>query len=169
MSSDNQNLFEALRLAGLVGNVRFPHHTARWLTTAETWRMATDGGARAVGLEGQLGAVEPGRQADIVLLRADSTALRPMSDILGSLVYVEAGASVDTVLVGGRVVMRAGRVLGVDEEGLRARAQAAADRLRARNAAGFALATEIAPYLSTVCRAAAAEPYPVNRYASPPA
>ena len=109
-----------------VGNVRFPHHTARWLTAAETWRMATDGGARAMGLEGQLGALEPGRQADIVLLRMDSTALRPMSDILGSLVYVETGASVDTVLVGGRVVMRSGRVLGVDERALRTQAQAAA-------------------------------------------
>jgi 5-methylthioadenosine/S-adenosylhomocysteine deaminase len=169
MSSDNQNLFEALRLAALVGNVRFPHHTARWLTAAEIWRMATEGGARAVGLEGQLGGLEPGRQADIVLLRIDSPALRPMSEILGSLVYVETGVSVDTVLVGGRVVMRAGRVLGVDEDGLRARAQAAADRIRTQNATGFALAAEVAPYLSTACLAAAGTPYPVNRYASPPA
>lgn len=169
MSSDNQNLFEALRLAALVGNVRFPHDPARWLGTAEVWRMATEGGARAVGLEGRLGALEPGRQADLVLLRADSTALRPMSDVLGSLVYVETGASVDTVVVGGRVVLRAGRVLGVDEARLRERAQAAADRLRAQNVAEFALAAEIAPYLSAACRAAAAAPYPVNRYAVPPA
>jgi 5-methylthioadenosine/S-adenosylhomocysteine deaminase len=169
MSSDNQNLFEALRLAALVGNVRFPHDPARWLGAAEVWRMATAGGARAVGLEADLGALEPGRQADLVLLRDDSPALRPMSDVLGSLVYVETGASVDTVVVGGRVVLRAGRVLGVDEAGLREQAQAAADRLRVRNAAEFALAAEIAPYLSSACRAAAAAPYPVNRYAAPPA
>lgn len=169
MSSDNQNLFEALRLAALVGNVRFPYDPSRWLSAAEVWRMATEGGARAVGLEGRLGALEPGRQADLVLLRADSTALRPMSDVLGSLVYVETGASVDTVVVGGRVVLRAGRVLGVDEARLRERAQAAADRLRAQNVAEFALAAEIAPYLSAACRAAAAAPYPVNRYAAPPA
>jgi 5-methylthioadenosine/S-adenosylhomocysteine deaminase len=169
MSSDNQNLFEALRLAALVGNVRFPHDTAHWVSAADVWRMATEGGARAVGLQGHLGALEPGRQADIVLLRADSTALRPMSDVLGSLIYVETGASVDTVVVGGRVVLRAGRVLGVDEARLRERAQAAADRLQAQNAAGFALAAEIAPYLATACRAAAAAPYPVNRYALPPA
>lgn len=169
MSSDNQNLFEALRLAALVGNVRFPHDPARWLGTAEVWRMATEGGARAVGLEGHLGALEPGRQADLVLLREDSTALRPMSDALGSLVYVETGASVDTVVVGGRVMLRAGRVLGVDEARLRERAQTAADRVRAQNAAEFALAAEIAPYLSAACRTAAAAPYPVNRYAAPPA
>jgi guanine deaminase len=167
MSSDNQNLFEALRLAALVGNVRFPHQTERWLSAADTWRMATLGGARAVGLGDAIGALEPGRQADIVLLRADSTSLRPLSNVLGSLVYVETGASVDTVLVGGRVVMRGGRVLGVSEDRLRAQAQAAAERIRGQNVAGFALAAEIAPYLSTACRAAAATPYPVDRYAAP--
>lgn len=167
MSSDNQNLFEAMRLAGLVGNVRFPHHTARWLEKADVWRMATVNGARALGLDGEVGAIEPGRQADLVLLRANSTYLAPRSDVLGSLVYVETGASVDTVLVGGRVLVRGGRVLTVDEDKLRDRAQAAADGLRVRNRPGFALAASLAPYLADACRAAAAAPYPVNRYAAP--
>src|SRR3989441_2003281 len=87
MSSDNQNLFEAMRLAGLVGNVRFPHWTERWLTAADVWRMATLGSARAVGQGGELGAIEPGRRADLVLLRADGAFLKPMSDAVGSLVY----------------------------------------------------------------------------------
>jgi hypothetical protein len=71
------------------------------------------------------------------------------------------------VLVGGRVVVRGGRVLTVDEDKLRERAQAAADRLRARNGAGFELAAALAPYLADACRAAAMTPYPVNRYAAP--
>lgn len=167
MSSDNQDMFEAMRLAGLVGNVRFPHHTARWLEKADVWRMATLNGARALGLEGQVGAVEPGLCADLVLLRGHSTHLKPRSDVLGSLVYVETGASVDTVLVAGRVVVRAGRVLTVDEDKLRDRAQAAADRLRERNASGFALAGALSPYLAEACRAVAMTPYPVNRYAAP--
>jgi len=167
MSSDNQNLFEAMRVAGLVGNVRFPHDTARWLTALEVWRMATAGGARALGLGADLGAIEPGRKADLVLLRADSTFLRPLNDVMGSLVYVETGAAVDTVLVDGRVVVRGGRVLTVDEDRLRTRAQEAADRIRAKNAAAWTLAAELAPYLSTACRAVAAAPYPVNRYAAP--
>jgi guanine deaminase len=167
MSSDNQNLFEAMRLAGLVGNVRFPHYTARWLDKADVWRMATLNGARALGLDGQVGAIEPGRQADLVLLRANTMYLTPRSDVLGSLIYVETGASVDTVLVAGRVIVRRGRVLTVDEDNLRDRAQAAADRLRARNASGFALAGSLAPYLADACRTAAMTPYPVNRYAAP--
>lgn len=167
MSSDNQNLFEAMRLAGLVGNVRFPHWTERWIGAADVWRMVTTGSARALGLAGEVGAIEVGLRADLVLLRADGTFLRPLSDVLGSLVYVETGADVDTVLVGGRVVVRGGQVVTVNEAQLRARAQAAADRLRARNAAAWALADAIAPYLSQACRAAAAAPYAVNRYAAP--
>lgn len=86
---------------------------------------------------------------------------------MGSLVYVETGAAVDTVLVDGRVVVRGGRVLTVDEDRLRARAQEAADRIRAKNASAWTFAAEMAPYLSTACRAVAAAPYPVNRYAAP--
>jgi guanine deaminase len=167
MSSDNQNLFEAMRLAGLVGNVRFPHHTARWLGAPEVWRMATAGSARALGLGDEIGAVEAGRKADLVLLRADSTFLRPVSDVVGSLVYAETGAAVDTVLVDGRVVVRGGCLLTADEARLRARAQEAADRVRRGNEPRWRLAAEIAPYLSTACRAAAARPYPVDRYAGP--
>lgn len=167
MSSDNQNLFEAMRLAGLVGNVRFPHDVSRWLEAREVWRLATEGGARLMGLAGEIGAVAPGRLADLVLLHADSTFLRPLNDVLGALVYAETGAAVDTVLVGGRVVVRGGKVLTLDEERLRARAEAAAERVRGANAGGWRLAAELAPYIAQACRAAAAAPYPINRYAAP--
>ncbi len=167
MSSDNLNLFEAMRVAALVGNVRFPHDSTRWLQAAEVWSLATRGSARLLGLGDDLGVVAPGRLADLVLLRADSTFLRPLNDALGALVYAETGADVDTVLVGGRVVVRGGRVLTVDEERLRARAQAAADRIRAANADAWRLADELSPYVAQACRAAVALPYPVNRYAAP--
>jgi 5-methylthioadenosine/S-adenosylhomocysteine deaminase len=169
MSSDNLNLFEAMRTAGLVGNVRFPHDTERWISAADVFRMATMGSAQLMGLGDVIGAIEPGRKADRVLLRAESTFLAPLNDAVSSLVYIETGADVDTVLVDGRVIVRGGRVLTVDENRLRAQAQAAADRIRARNADAWTLAEAIAPYLSTACRAAVATPYPVNRYAADPA
>jgi len=167
MSSDNQNLFEAMRLAGLVGNVRFPHDPKRWIGAAEVWGMATLGGARALGLGGQVGAIETGHQADLVLLRADSTFLCPLNEVGGALVYAETAASVDTVLVAGRIVVRGGRVLSIDEPHVRAQAQQAADRVRAANQAAWALAEAIAPYLSQACRTTAAVAYPINRYAAP--
>jgi 5-methylthioadenosine/S-adenosylhomocysteine deaminase len=164
--ADNQNLFEALRIASVVSTVRFPHATDRWLDARTVWSLATTGGARVLGLAADLGAVAPGRKADVIMLRADSIFLRPLADPLNALVYAETGASVDTVLVDGRIVLEDGRVTGLDEARICARAQAAADAQRARSAEAWALAQRIAPYVAAACRAAVATPFPVNRYAA---
>src|SRR5262249_60300521 len=97
--ADNQNLFEALRIASVVSTIRFPHETDRWLDAATAWRMATAGSARVLGLPDDVGAIAPGRKADLVLLRADSVFLQPMGDPLRALVYAATGASRDTARV----------------------------------------------------------------------
>jgi guanine deaminase len=167
MASDNQNLFEVMRFAGLANTVRFPYDQARWLDGPTVWRMATTGGARAVGLPGEIGAIEPGRRADLVLLRADASALRPLNHPVNALVYAETGADVDTVIVDGRVVVAGGRVTTVDESRLRARAAEAAEAFRGRNGEAWALAGRLMPHVGAACRAAAARPYPVDRFAGP--
>jgi len=167
MSSDNLNLFEAMRFAALVGKVRFPHEPARWLGAQTAWELATRGSARVLGMADALGAVAPGYKADLVLLRADSVFLRPLNHPLNALVYAETGADVDTVLVDGRIVLEHGQVLTIDETHLRAQAQAAADRVRTQNQAAWTLAEQLSPYLAAACRATVATPYPVQRYAAP--
>jgi 5-methylthioadenosine/S-adenosylhomocysteine deaminase len=164
--ADNQNLFEALRIAAVVSTVRFPHETERWLDAGTVWTLATSGSARVLGLVGDLGAIAPGYKADLVLLRADSIFLQPLADPLNALVYAETGAAVETVLVDGRLVLQRGRVTAVDEDRLYARAQAAADGQRARSAEAWAVARRLAPYVANACRAAVATPLPVNRYAA---
>ena len=169
MSSDNQNLFEAMRIAALVNKVRFPYDQERWIGATDVFAMATQGSARVLGLADDIGAVAPGRKADLVLLRSHSIFLQPLNHALNALVYAETGADVSTVLVGGRVVLDNGRVLTVDEDQLRLQAQEAADRLRAQNAPAWALAAQLRPYVAAACHAAAAFPYPINRYAAPSA
>lgn len=166
MSSDNLNMFEAMRFAALVGKVRFPHTPARWIGAQEAWTFATQGSARVLGMADDLGAVAPGRKADLVLLRADSVFLRPLNHPLNALVYAETGADVDTVLVDGRIVLDHGRVCTVNEAEMRARAQEVAQRLRVDNRAAWDLAAQLAPYIAAACRAAVATPYAVNRYAA---
>jgi 5-methylthioadenosine/S-adenosylhomocysteine deaminase len=168
MSSDNQNMFEAMRIAALVNKVRFPYAQDRWVGATEVFDMATRGSAHTLGLAHDIGAVAPGRKADLVLLRSDSVFLQPLNHALNALVYAETGAAVSTVLVGGRVVLDNGRVLTIDEDQLHMQAQEAADRLRAQNATAWALATQLRPYVAAACRAAAALPYPVNRHAALP-
>ena len=80
--------------------------------------MGTVNGAQAVpAWRGKIGKIKPGYRADIVLLKP-SLRLRPLRDIVHQLVFCEAGQSVDTVLVDGKVVLESGRLIGVDEEAL---------------------------------------------------
>jgi guanine deaminase len=166
MSSDNLNMFEAMRFAALVGKVRFPHHPERWIGAQDAWHLATHGSARVLGMADDLGAVAPGRKADLVLLQADSVFLRPLNHPLNALVYAETGADVETVLVDGRIVLEHGRVCTVNEADVRARAQEAAYRVRRENHAAWELAAQLTPHVAAACRAAVAAPYPVNRYAA---
>ena len=165
--ADNQNLFEALRIASVVSTIRFPHETGRWLDAGTVWSLATTGSARVLGQAADLGAIAAGRKADLVLLRADSVFLRPLADPLNALVYSETGAGVDTVLVDGRVVVEGGRVTTVDETRIYARAQEAAERQHRASAEPRALARALAPYVASACRAAVATPLPFDRYAAP--
>jgi 5-methylthioadenosine/S-adenosylhomocysteine deaminase len=165
--ADNQNLFEALRIASVVSTIRFPHETSRWLDARTVWGLATAGSARVLGLAADVGAIAPARKADLVLLRADSVFLRPLADPLNALVYAETGASVETVLVDGRIVVERGRVTTVDVNRIYALAQDAADRQRSKSAQAWALAEQLAPHVAAACRAAVATPLDINRYAAP--
>jgi guanine deaminase len=165
--ADNQDVFEAMRFASLVSTVRFPHQQERWLDGETIWHLATAGGARVLGMGDQIGAVEPGRKADLVLLRTNAVFQRPLNRAVNTLVYAESGANVETVLVDGRVILDHGRMATIDEDRLYARVQEAADRQRERTAKDWALAEALTPYLAQACRAAVATPFAVNRYAVP--
>jgi guanine deaminase len=167
MSSDNQNLFEAMRIAALVNKIRFPYEQERWVGATDVFTMATQGSAHVLGLADDIGAIAPGKKADLVLLRSHSVFLQPLNHALNAMVYAETGADVATVLVGGRVVLDNGLVLTVDEDQLRLQAQQAAERLRGQNATAWTLAEQLRSYVATACRSAAALPFPVNRYAEP--
>ena len=163
--SDNLNMFAAVRFAALASKVRTPDYPT-WVSSQQALTMATRGGARALGFGDALGAVAPGFLADLVLVDLGSTHLTPLNDLPNQLVYAETGAGVETVIVGGRIVVHGGRVLAVDEEALRRKAQAAAEDLRARNRPEWDLVDRLAPVVGQVCRALCREPYPINRFAS---
>jgi cytosine/adenosine deaminase-related metal-dependent hydrolase len=110
-------------------------------------------GATTLGCGGQLGLIEPGRRADVVLLRANSTFLHPRNDLLNALVFAETGAAVQTVIIDGRVVLEKGRVVGVDEDAIRDRARASVERLSAANRELLQAAAELSPYVVTHCQA----------------
>ncbi|GAA3138233.1 amidohydrolase family protein [Planomonospora alba] len=106
------------------------------LTAAEVLRTATIEGAAALGMADRIGSLRPGKQADLVLLRADAPNLAPVCDPVAAVVTAAGPGNVDTVLVAGRVVKRSGRLVHPDLRAARARAVHSADRLaRAADAA----------------------------------
>lgn len=98
---------------------------------AETvFRMATMGGARALGLDDRIGSLEPGKRADIALLDPRRPGLTPLYAVYSHLVYAADGSDVTTVLVNGRIVVQDGRALTVDEEDVMRQARSFGDRVR---------------------------------------
>jgi 5-methylthioadenosine/S-adenosylhomocysteine deaminase len=96
--------------------------------------MATLGGARALGLQDSIGSLEPGKQADFVLLRTDGIEWqpRPAFNPVANLVYSSGGYRVDTTVVAGRTVVAGGELCSRDLRELLVNVRAAADTAVAR-------------------------------------
>ncbi|GIM89054.1 amidohydrolase family protein [Paractinoplanes toevensis] len=92
---------------------------------------ATRGGAKALGMDSEIGALTPGRKADVVLIKNDaSPAMFPVLHPYGHVVYQAQRGDVHTVLVGGKVVKQDGKLVGVDLAAARAKVGATVDHLR---------------------------------------
>jgi len=106
---------------------------------AETMlEMATIHGARALGLEDQIGSIEVGKKADFAVVDLDRPHTAPAFNPVSSLVYAATGGDVDTVVVDGRIVVSGGKLLTMNEENVVAEAKrhaAQVYRRAARNAA----------------------------------
>ncbi|MEM6637811.1 MAG: amidohydrolase family protein [Pseudomonadota bacterium] len=115
---DTQNMFQAMKLFTLLAGAMDGLPTG--MGAASALRAATTGGARAVGLQDEIGAIAEGMRADLSLIDLSDIAYQPFNSALRQLVYSECGRGVTTVMVEGRVVMRDGRATGLDEHALRA-------------------------------------------------
>jgi guanine deaminase len=161
--SDNQNMYEAMRLASFVSKVQGPD-VERWLSTREAALAATEGSARALGFGDRIGRIAPGYKADLVLLDLDHPNWMPLNDPVNQLVHCEDGTAVESVMVGGRMVVENRRLLTLDLARLRDRAQASRDRLAAANADNRRLYEALMPVVASHCPGLARQPYHVHRY-----
>ena len=107
-----------------------PEHIS--ITCREALEWATIAGARMVGLDHRIGSLAPGKQADIVLVRADDLNLTPVIDPIRSIVLQAGAANVDTVFVAGRRVKRAGTLIYRDLARRKSELAAASTALLAR-------------------------------------
>jgi len=129
-SSNNHSLFQAMKFAAL--QQKGVHQDATILKAEQVLEMATIGGARAVGLQNEIGSIEVGKKADIVVVDYNNPFMTPIHHPVSAMVYSALGHEVTTVMIDGRIVMR-DRVIGtVDEGAVRRQAQMSADALTRR-------------------------------------
>ena len=149
-SSDNQNMFEATRLAAFVSRV-FDRPPQDWIGAAEALHLATQGSAAVLGMADRIGRIAAGYKADLVFLDLDHVNLVPLNDAIQQLVNGEDGAAVRDVMVGGRFVLRDGKLPDLDWPRIADQARDAAARLTEANADARHTADRLAPVVSHFC------------------
>jgi 5-methylthioadenosine/S-adenosylhomocysteine deaminase len=128
-SNNDLDMFEAMRFAALLHKVKTGDPRAVPATTA--LEMATIQGARALGLEKQIGSIEVGKRGDLAVVSAANARMTPIYDPVSHLVYAAHGEDVQTVTVNGRVLMRNRKMLTLDAPAILAEARKFAQSVRA--------------------------------------
>lgn len=162
--SDNQNMYEAMRLASFASKVRGPD-TERWLSTEEVLIAATEGSAKALGFGDRVGRIAPGYKADIVFLDLAAINWLPLNDATNQIVHTEDGTSVHSVMVGGRMVVRDRKLVGVDLASLVGKVEAVRARLAKANAENKKMFERLEHVVNRFCPGLARTPYHIDHFA----
>jgi 5-methylthioadenosine/S-adenosylhomocysteine deaminase len=127
--NNNLDMFEEMKAASLLQKVHLLEATT--LPAGETLRLATIGGARALGLDREIGSLEVGKKADLITVDLHKLHMTPVLDdgefanVVANLVYSAHGLDVNTVIVNGEVLVQERRILTADVDELIDRANAA--------------------------------------------
>ena len=126
-SNNNLDLIEEMKIAALLQKIKNMDPTS--LDAGKVFEMATLNGAAALGLAKEIGSVEVGKKADIVLINTRKSHLTPWRNPISHLVYSASGCDVETVLCDGEILMEDSRLEAVDEKYVIEIAENAAEEL----------------------------------------
>ncbi len=107
------DILEEARFAALLA--RTLDNKKRFLSAKEIIKVATLGGAQALGLENEIGTLEAGKQADLIVVSLDNIAQMPIYDVYSALLFASGGQNVYLTMTAGREIFRSGKMLTVDE------------------------------------------------------
>ena len=127
-SNNNFNLFEEMKTASLVHKLDDPRN----INEQEVLDMATINGAKALGLEDEIGSVEEGKKADLLVLDLNDSELTPFygkQGLISNIVFSFTGRP-EKVLVDGKIVAEKGEIPGIDQEGLLEKVQGKMEKFR---------------------------------------
>ncbi|MGD9763467.1 MAG: amidohydrolase family protein [Candidatus Binatia bacterium] len=115
-ANDNNDYFALMRAS--IGVQRLRWLRGDCVTVDDIMEMATLGGAKCLGQEREIGSLEVGKRADVVLIDPHSLNFKPLNNFLTQLIFCGQPRNVDTVIVDGRVVKRNGAMVGIDVDDL---------------------------------------------------
>ncbi len=113
-SNNCLNLFHELSLLTLIH--KGTGKTPQCVSAKEGFRIATINGAKALGLEKEIGSIEVGKKADLAILDLNTPSLTPRNNLIAGLSYSANGSEVDTVIINGQITMENRKILTVDEK-----------------------------------------------------
>jgi 5-methylthioadenosine/S-adenosylhomocysteine deaminase len=127
-SNNDLDMFEAMRQASFLAKLSSGNPTA--VPAQVALDLATIGGAKALGMEAQIGSIEAGKRADLITVSTATARQTPMYDAVSHLVYVTRGDDVRTTIVNGRVLMRDRKLTTLNEGEVLAQARALSQKVR---------------------------------------
>lgn len=126
-SNNTCDMLEEGRFAALAARAR--QDKKRLITAQEIIEAATLGGARAMGLEDEIGTLQPGKQADITVISLEAVAQQPIHDVYAALLFASGARDVSLTMVAGNEIYRDGEAKTVDEKELQAKMQEIAGKM----------------------------------------
>jgi 5-methylthioadenosine/S-adenosylhomocysteine deaminase len=126
-SNNTLDMLNEMKFAALLNKVQRFSPTV--MPAGSVLEMATINGAKALRLENEMGSLEVGKKADVVLVDLKKPHLTPVHNVVSHLVYSAVGDDVDTVIVNGKIIMQGRKVLTMDEEHVMKKAQEVSDAL----------------------------------------
>jgi 5-methylthioadenosine/S-adenosylhomocysteine deaminase len=127
-SNNDLDMFEAMRQAAFQQKLVTMDPTA--ISAPEALEMATIGGARVLGQQANIGSIEVGKRADLLVVDVSKPRQQPLFDPVSQIVYTSRGDDVETTIVNGKLLMRDRKVLTLDAARVLSDARTAADLVR---------------------------------------
>jgi 5-methylthioadenosine/S-adenosylhomocysteine deaminase len=164
-SDDAVNMWNVAKQAALIQKITDPDYR-NWPQAPEILKCVTVNAAKAMRVREQVGSIEVGMQADLIMLDLDSFAFTPLNDLRRQLIFCETGSSVRWAMVGGRVVIEDGVSTTINEEELKAEVRQLMTEYRSQFREVDQWARRLEPIYREMYQRALACEVTVNRWAT---
>jgi len=127
VSNNSLNLFKEMTVASLLQNIKY--NRAGVIDSKQMLKMATFNGAKCLGLSQEIGSIETGKKADMILVDYKKAHFSPLNDVYSNMVFSALASDVDVVIINGKVV-KDKEILCVNEEEIVRLSEVSAEKIR---------------------------------------